>query len=96
MKESGFNCSSYIYGSNPFVAFDHDNKIMAIVSKDARISQHSAGDIIDYRWEWKERNAVKLDNTVIITLKDIKKPIQKIHLCSAGSAETRMGKIANL
>ena len=31
LKESGFNCSSYIYPSDPFVGFDHEKKIMAIV-----------------------------------------------------------------
>ena len=97
LKETGFNCSSYIYASDPFVAFDHDKKIMAIVKKDKSISLYTSEDIIEHRWEWLERNGAKLNNTVIITLRDIKNPIQKINLFnSEDGAQTLIGKISNL
>lgn len=97
LKASGFNCNSYIFLSSPFVAFDHDKKIMAIVKKDKSISLYTAEDIIDHRWEWVERNGLKLNNTITITLKDMKNPIQKIFLYNnEDSAQTLMGKISNL
>ena len=97
LKETGFNCSSYIYASDPFVGFDHDKKIMAIVKKDKSISLYTAKDIMDYRWDWLERNGLRLNNTITITLKDIKNPILKINLRNNSSgAEVLMGKISNL
>jgi hypothetical protein len=96
LKSSGFNVSSYIFPCSPFVAFDHDKKIMAVVKTDGSISQYTANDIIDFHLEWTERNGVKSNNTVTITIRNIKQPILKIYNLSADSSRTLMGKISNL
>lgn len=91
LADNGFTFDHVLAESITSVVFDDTKRRVAFVDGDG-ISEYAYSDISTWRWEWIEKNGMRIRHCMIIEVLDKKRPLYKLML-SKGTAELWYAKI---
>ena len=94
LDKMGFTKSVKLESNNE-VYFDEKQRKIAFVFSDALLV-YDYGQILNWEWQWIEKNAVKKNNQIAFTINDREYPLLKISFSYACDAEAAMARIAGM
>jgi hypothetical protein len=91
LQQSGFALNHFLKGDIR-VAFD-DSKRRAAFVYSSGIVEYDYSDFRTWNWHWVEKNGVRTQNAIHITLNDKNRPLIKVGNLSTKTAELWMAKL---